>query len=766
MNETIWGLPYFYFLIGHRGVGKSTFLSQLSSRYPSLSCYDLDQEIERFSGHPVGELFVRHGEPAFRKLEKQILQGLLNKASPGSVIALGAGFELDEFSFPPSSLFHWLRRVSDSKGRIFFNRPLLPSWGADGAEKQDPYLRSYLERFEVREERYRRWASLEWLLPEGFEWHTDWQWGRRDLRGAIVTLTPWFLERPERQLWLSIFENFYVEVRSDLLGPDETRKLLKSCHPSVRKIFSLRPMMRPEWVQDVSFIWDVLDCDQSLLPPVVSAAGLNKEGAVFKLPLASARPVTLSSSQTDPKRSLSHESEARASTPNEIKEWVLKIWQNFSGRKILSSHTSTPPIDHSGVAEDWILKWSPLISSWLEVKQALVWMLEWKKQGRQAFLAPRWAECMREHEQSFWLREYLLTQQQGHFIRFDGMGSYSGQLPWNDYQHFACSRSLGGDLLKSRGSEVNRFMAVLGEPVSHSHSPAFHERYSLKKNAMFLRIPLGQEDLKPSPSQEGSFAFSVLAMLPITQAAITAPLKKSWINSGGLQKAAFPVNTWIVPQKGSSWGQNKESSIFYNTDLVALLWLWKLWQEKGLDYWLKEDLSVWRQDWEQGVQVMQSCGLPWPAVTWSFDEGRKARTLYQAFVKNFVRIFNIQNPQLPFYIYGQGAMGDILHMIFPEAISVGVREGQAKGIGFAQTRGDLDFNKQGVSSGLIWAGGPEASYQLWLEQELAWIWDMNYHEWSIARSLALQKNVPYLSGRSLFVIQAWWQQRLWGIDEK
>ncbi|MCX7675731.1 MAG: hypothetical protein N2Z70_07875, partial [Bdellovibrionaceae bacterium] len=228
----------------------------------------------------------------------------------------------------------------------------------------------------------------------------------------------------------------------------------------------------------------------------------------------------------------------------------------------------------------------------------------------------------------------------------------------------------------------------------------------------------------------------------------------------------FPVNTWIVPQKGSSWGQNKESSIFYNTDLVALLWLWKLWQEKGLDYWLKEDLSVWRQDWEQGVQVMQSCGLPWPAVTWSFDEGRKARTLYQAFVKNFVRIFNIQNPQLPFYIYGQGAMGDILHMIFPEAISVGVREGQAKGIGFAQTRGDLDFNKQGVSSGLIWAGGPEASYQLWLEQELAWIWDMNYHEWSIARSLALQKNVPYLSGRSLFVIQAWWQQRLWGIDEK
>lgn len=137
-------------VIGHRGSGKTSFLRGLR-----VKTIDLDQELEKRSGVPVAELFTR-GESAFRVLEKDTLEDLVASAMEPTVIAVGAGFE-----GPPPAGAHvlWLRRLTDSAGRSFLNRPRLNA-------ELSPFD-EYMERFPVRDRRFRDWAHEELILPEG-----------------------------------------------------------------------------------------------------------------------------------------------------------------------------------------------------------------------------------------------------------------------------------------------------------------------------------------------------------------------------------------------------------------------------------------------------------------------------------------------------------------------------------------------------------------------------------------------------------------------
>src|SRR4051812_4683821 len=109
------------FLIGHRGVGKTSFLKELN-KDPELTCVDLDEEIEKQAGRTIATIF-RAGEASFRKLESQTLFNLVEAPIKGDlVVALGAGFE---GPLPPKARVIWLRRESDKAGRIFMNRPRL-----------------------------------------------------------------------------------------------------------------------------------------------------------------------------------------------------------------------------------------------------------------------------------------------------------------------------------------------------------------------------------------------------------------------------------------------------------------------------------------------------------------------------------------------------------------------------------------------------------------------------------------------------------------
>lgn len=75
-------------LTGFMGAGKSTVGRLLASRL-RWAFLDLDCHVEDRAGMSVPEIFARHGEPHFRRLESNALASALGR--PDTVLALGGG---------------------------------------------------------------------------------------------------------------------------------------------------------------------------------------------------------------------------------------------------------------------------------------------------------------------------------------------------------------------------------------------------------------------------------------------------------------------------------------------------------------------------------------------------------------------------------------------------------------------------------------------------------------------------------------------------
>jgi shikimate kinase len=76
-------------LLGYMGSGKSTVARELSILL-KLPFKDLDQEIEKYSGASVPEIFKQKGEVFFRKIETKVLFQLLEDKED-FVLSLGGG---------------------------------------------------------------------------------------------------------------------------------------------------------------------------------------------------------------------------------------------------------------------------------------------------------------------------------------------------------------------------------------------------------------------------------------------------------------------------------------------------------------------------------------------------------------------------------------------------------------------------------------------------------------------------------------------------
>lgn len=83
-------LPENIVLIGIMGCGKSTVGRELQVRlgYPLV---DMDQEIERTAGKPIGAIFAEEGEGHFRDMETRLLRELSAAGDPRRIVSTGGG---------------------------------------------------------------------------------------------------------------------------------------------------------------------------------------------------------------------------------------------------------------------------------------------------------------------------------------------------------------------------------------------------------------------------------------------------------------------------------------------------------------------------------------------------------------------------------------------------------------------------------------------------------------------------------------------------
>ena len=115
-------------LIGFMGTGKSV-VGRTLARQLNRPFVDIDRQIEHAAGRPIRKIFAEDGEPAFRQMERAMIQRVIE--TDDQVIAAGGGAVMDESNWLALKRRGWLvwlkadpdvilQRIGDVR-----NRPLL-----------------------------------------------------------------------------------------------------------------------------------------------------------------------------------------------------------------------------------------------------------------------------------------------------------------------------------------------------------------------------------------------------------------------------------------------------------------------------------------------------------------------------------------------------------------------------------------------------------------------------------------------------------------
>jgi len=97
-------------LIGLRGAGKTTLGRRLAEQR-GVPFFELDREVEREYGATIGEILQLHGQPGYRRFERESLQTVLS-TNPAAIIETGGGLAADPETLPlllEHTLAVWIR---------------------------------------------------------------------------------------------------------------------------------------------------------------------------------------------------------------------------------------------------------------------------------------------------------------------------------------------------------------------------------------------------------------------------------------------------------------------------------------------------------------------------------------------------------------------------------------------------------------------------------------------------------------------------------
>jgi XRE family aerobic/anaerobic benzoate catabolism transcriptional regulator len=139
-------------LIGMRGAGKST-LGSLLAKEMKNRFVELDSEIEKDTGMPLGEIFSLYGQSGFRAIERRTLEKVL-KENARAVVSVGGGVvsEKETFDYLLSHCYTvWIKALPEEHmSRVMAQGDFRPMAANDQAMED---LRRILE---AREPLYRK----------------------------------------------------------------------------------------------------------------------------------------------------------------------------------------------------------------------------------------------------------------------------------------------------------------------------------------------------------------------------------------------------------------------------------------------------------------------------------------------------------------------------------------------------------------------------------------------------------------------------------
>lgn len=135
-------------LVGMPGCGKSS-VGRAVAELLGREFIDTDALAERAAGLGIPEIFAKHGEAYFRRLEREAVRQA--GKTGGKVIATGGGVVLDPYNYAPLA----------QNGRIYFLQRALDRLPTEGR----PLSRDLVKLYDKRLPLYRRFANAE--IPDG-----------------------------------------------------------------------------------------------------------------------------------------------------------------------------------------------------------------------------------------------------------------------------------------------------------------------------------------------------------------------------------------------------------------------------------------------------------------------------------------------------------------------------------------------------------------------------------------------------------------------